>query len=214
MDNSNRIEYSPDDIQNCIYLLERFALDGTRLANLPESQRVALMTAAGRLSRPDRDQQRKRAREKRRADRHATVRMERKARAATGIRRAREVEVFAAPKRISGEFTDATEKLRSLNSPRNCYVCKALFTQLHHFYDSMCMPCAELNYQKRFQTAPLHGQVAVLTGSRLKIGYQAALMMLRAGARVIATTRFPVDSALRYAREEDYHQWRDRLHIY
>ena len=214
MDNSDRIEYSPDDIQNCISLLERFALDGTRLANLPESQRIALMTAAGRLSRPDRDQRRKRTREKRRADRHATVRMERKARAATGIRRAREVEVFAAPKRISGEFSDTTEKPRSLNSPRNCYVCKDLFTQLHHFYDSMCMPCAELNYQKRFQTAPLHGQVAVLTGSRLKIGYQAALMMLRAGARVIATTRFPVDSALRYTREEDFDQWRDRLHIY
>lgn len=214
MDNSNRIEYSPDDIQNCIALLERLALDGTRLANLPESQRIALMTAAGRLSRPDRDQQRKRTREKRRAERHTIVREERNARAATGIRRAREVEVFAAPKQIPGKFINATEKPRSLNSPRNCYVCKALFTQLHHFYDSMCMPCAELNYQKRFQTAPLHGQVAVLTGSRLKIGYQTALMMLRAGATVIATSRFPVDSALRYTREEDYDQWHDRLHIY
>jgi NAD(P)-dependent dehydrogenase (short-subunit alcohol dehydrogenase family) len=39
-------------------------------------------------------------------------------------------------------------------------------------------------------------------------------MMLRAGARVIATTRFPVDSALRYAREVDYADWSDRLHIY
>ncbi len=38
--------------------------------------------------------------------------------------------------------------------------------------------------------------------------------MLRAGALVIATTRFPVDSALRYAKEEDYEAWKDRLHIY
>ncbi|PIW61250.1 MAG: hypothetical protein COW13_03440, partial [Candidatus Omnitrophica bacterium CG12_big_fil_rev_8_21_14_0_65_50_5] len=36
----------------------------------------------------------------------------------------------------------------------------------------------------------------------------------RAGAHVIATTRFPVDSALRYSREEDFSQWNNRLHIY
>jgi NAD(P)-dependent dehydrogenase (short-subunit alcohol dehydrogenase family) len=98
--------------------------------------------------------------------------------------------------------------------PRNCYVCKAEFTKVHFFYDSMCPKCADFNYAKRFQTAPLDGQTALITGSRLKIGYQAALMMLRAGARVIATTRFPVDSALRYAREKDFSQWADRLHIY
>jgi NAD(P)-dependent dehydrogenase (short-subunit alcohol dehydrogenase family) len=37
----------------------------------------------------------------------------------------------------------------------------------------------------------------LITGSRLKIGYQATLMMLRAGAQVVATTRFPVDSKSR-----------------
>ena len=214
MKDNSRTEYSSDDIQNCIAVLERLAQDGTELANLPDAQRIALMTAAGRLSRPDRDEQRKRTRKKRRVDRHTRVSKERKARAATGIRRARENEVFTAPKQISGAPADVTERPRVLNTPRNCYVCKDLFTQLHHFYDSMCLPCAEFNYQKRFQTAALHGQVAVITGSRLKIGYQATLMMLRAGARVIATTRFPVDSALRYVREEDYDQWCDRLHIY
>ena len=54
----------------------------------------------------------------------------------------------------------------------------------------------EFNYAKRFQTASLESQVALITGARLKIGYQASLMMLRAGAHVIATTRFPVDAAL------------------
>ena len=73
---------------------------------------------------------------------------------------------------------------------------------------------ADLNYRKRFQTASLHGQIALITGSRLKIGYQATLMMLRAGATVIATTRFPVDAAIRYSREEDYAVWGDRLHIH
>src|SRR5690606_19358894 len=97
---------------------------------------------------------------------------------------------------------------------RNCYVCKKEFTLLHHFYDQMCVECAEFNYQKRFQTADLTNQIAVITGSRLKIGYQASLMMLRSGATVIATTRFPKDSAIRYAKEEDFHEWKDRLHIY
>ena len=78
----------------------------------------------------------------------------------------------------------------------------------------MCPGCADFNYKKRFQSAPLDGRAAVITGARLKIGYQAALMMLRAGARVIATTRFPVDAAARYARETDFPVWKDRLHIF
>ncbi len=101
-----------------------------------------------------------------------------------------------------------------LIKPRACYVCKAKFTRVHFFYDAMCATCADFNYSRRFQTASLEGQTALITGSRLKIGYQAALMMLRAGATVIATTRFPVDSALRYSREKDFEQWRGRLHIY
>ncbi len=87
--------------------------------------------------------------------------------------------------------------IRELQTPRNCYVCKVEFRRLHFFYDAMCEACATLNYAKRFQTAPLHGKVAIITGARLKIGYQASLMMLRAGARVIATTRFPNDAAAR-----------------
>jgi NAD(P)-dependent dehydrogenase (short-subunit alcohol dehydrogenase family) len=56
--------------------------------------------------------------------------------------------------------------------------------------------------------------VALLTGGRVKIGYQAGLKLLRAGARVIVTTRFPNDSARRYAGEKDFGDWRDRLEIY
>tara|TARA_B100001750_G_scaffold113986_1_gene89988 strand:- start:503 stop:1639 length:1137 start_codon:yes stop_codon:yes gene_type:complete len=78
----------------------------------------------------------------------------------------------------------------------------------------MCTECGDFNYAKRFQTAEVDGQVAVITGSRLKIGYHITLMLLRGGATVIATTRFPVDSALRFSKEEDFHQWKDRLHIH
>jgi NAD(P)-dependent dehydrogenase (short-subunit alcohol dehydrogenase family) len=78
----------------------------------------------------------------------------------------------------------------------------------------MCETCADFNYQKRFQSASLLGRTALITGARVKIGFQAALMMLRAGARVIVTTRFPRDAAQRFAREVDFESFRDRLQIH
>src|SRR5699024_9384814 len=108
----------------------------------------------------------------------------------------------------------ANHKGEKLNSPRNCYVCKKEYTDLHFFYDAMCPECAEFNYQKRFQTASLAGQVALIIGARLKIGYHATLMMLRAGATVIATTRFPMDAAIRFSKEDDFPEWKDRLQIH
>ncbi|MBM3961029.1 MAG: SDR family oxidoreductase, partial [Planctomycetes bacterium] len=97
---------------------------------------------------------------------------------------------------------------------RNCYVCKTTFTELHHFYDSLCQRCGDFHFGKRHQTADLRGRVAVVTGARVKIGYQASILLLRAGCRVVATTRFPHDAALRYSREADFAAWRDRLHVH
>ena len=54
--------------------------------------------------------------------------------------------------------------------------------------------------RKRTETADLRGRVALLTGGRVKIGYQAGIKLLRAGAQLIVTTRFPRDAAARYAR--------------
>src|SRR5262249_24097184 len=71
-----------------------------------------------------------------------------------------------------------------------------------------------LNFRKRTELADLRGRVALLTGGRVKIGYQAGIKLLRAGARLIVTTRFPRDSAARYAREPDFAEWRDRLEIF
>ena len=206
-------------IRACIPVLEQLVEKSELLVHLSEKERIALVTAAGKISRPDRREIKKRNKEKKQQQRRAVVNKERHLRAATGIRRAREAEVFTAPGQID-QLPCTTGKTaphhpeKFLKTPRNCYVCKAEFTRLHHFYDAMCPACAEFNYRKRFQTASLKGQVALITGSRLKIGYQATLMMLRAGARVIATTRFPRDSALRFSREPDFADWGDRLHIY
>ena len=74
--------------------------------------------------------------------------------------------------------------------------------------------CADVNYAKRGELADLRGRVALLTGGRVKIGYQAGLKLLRAGAHLIVTTRFPRDSAARYAREPDFGDWAQRLEIF
>jgi NAD(P)-dependent dehydrogenase (short-subunit alcohol dehydrogenase family) len=97
---------------------------------------------------------------------------------------------------------------------QHCYVCKQKYSLIHHFYDQMCPACAEFNFAKRTELADLSGRVALLTGGRVKIGYQAGLKLLRAGAQLIVTTRFPRDSAKRYAQEPDFHEWGHRLEIF
>ena len=96
---------------------------------------------------------------------------------------------------------------------RRCYICKKSYQKLHSFYDLMCEACGQENYQKRLQTADLTGRTAVVTGGRVKIGFQIALKLLRSGARVWVTSRFPCDTARRYAAETDFADWNDRLQI-
>ena len=202
-----------EQIEQCLLILEALNADTDQIFDIPKDKRVALIMAAGHLSRPSREEFDRRKKSARKASKRRIAEQDKSARNGTGIRSAREAIVFNAPKMIAltGE---ENEKEKELASPRNCYVCKKVFNRLHHFYDTMCKECGDFNYAKRFQTADLTGQVALVTGSRLKIGYHITLMMLRAGATVIATTRFPVDSALRFAKEEDFIQWGHRLKIH
>jgi len=199
------------EVRRATELLQAVVADRGVLADVPIELRQALLIAAGQASRPQSFQEKRLVKTLRRAKRVRDDAEDRKTRAETGIRVAREATVFAAPA-LRGAV--AEEPARELKKPKSCYVCKAEFTRLHHFYDSMCAECAEFNYAKRFQTADLTGRVGLVTGSRVKIGYHIALKMLRAGCEVIATTRFPHDSALRYSRETDFQEWKHRLHIH
>ncbi len=207
-------------IDSCIQILNSLVENSELLLHLPEASRLALLKAAGQLSRPSRDEIHKRRKDVRKHRRKLLRQAEKDKTAQTQIRRARAQKVFSAPKplpaQIHGNTQASSQKAAAvrLRSPRNCYVCKKKFNLLHFFYDSMCGDCADFNYKKRFQNTDLTGQIVIITGARLKIGYQATLMLLRAGARVIATTRFPVDAALRYAKEEDAQTWTSRLHIH
>jgi NAD(P)-dependent dehydrogenase (short-subunit alcohol dehydrogenase family) len=200
---------SEQEIRQCISILESLNKDTDQIFEILKEDRTALIIAAGKFSRPSREEFLKRKKNGKKAAKRKVQERDKHNRKKTGIRSAREATIFLAPAMIDPEEERDVEV-----APRNCYVCKTVFTKLHHFYDTMCKECGDFNYAKRFQTADLTGQVALVTGSRLKIGYHITLMMLRSGATVIATTRFPVDSALRFAKESDYNEWSDRLKIH
>ncbi|MES2462357.1 MAG: SDR family NAD(P)-dependent oxidoreductase [Armatimonadota bacterium] len=103
---------------------------------------------------------------------------------------------------------------QKLNEPECCYICKKDYTEVHFFYHLLCPECAAFNYQMRHLSADLTGRIALVTGGRVKIGHQTVLRLLRDGAKVIVTTRFPYAAARRFAAEPDSATWSDRLQLY
>lgn len=116
---------------------------------------------------------------------------------------------------------------QELHVSKVCYICKKKFSKVHFFYDQLCPFCATLNYRKRLQIGDLKDRIALVTGGRVKIGFslmfvtfspnvrlECALKLLRCGAFVIITTRFPLNAAVRYSKELDFEEWKSRLHIY
>ena len=207
-------------VRTALALLERFADDAALRERLPPEERERLHRCVGRIFSPDPVQRRKQRRAAARERNKARIQSEEAVLNQTGIRALRRKPVFTtpnvfppagpAPHDVQGDDPDRREALE----PQHCYVCKEKYTRIHHFYDQLCPSCAEFNFHKRSELADLRGRVALLTGGRVKIGYQAGLKLLRAGAQLIVTTRFPRDSAERYAQEPDFEQWQDRLEIF
>ncbi|MBA4150259.1 MAG: SDR family oxidoreductase [Verrucomicrobia bacterium] len=200
-------------------LLDTIANNRALLAELPEEERNRLLQLAGQVSRPDAlDRRRLRKAQLRQRAAEKQKRVE-EVLGNTGIRVLRQKPVFTTPNVHppigfeSHEIKDDPD-FREVVEPQNCYTCKQDYSTIHHFYDQLCPACAELNYRKREELADLRGRVALLTGGRVKIGYQAGIKLLRAGAQLIVTTRFPRDSAARYAQEPDFAEWGHRLEIF
>jgi NAD(P)-dependent dehydrogenase (short-subunit alcohol dehydrogenase family) len=200
-------------------MLEEIVADRALLAGVPPDDQRRLLQAAGHVYSPDAIARRRLVRATMRRRKATKVRHEDQVLDATGIRTLRRRPVYTSPNvfppaGFEQRETEDDPDIREPIEPQHCYVCKAKFTRIHHFYDQLCPECAAFNFAKRTETADLRGRVALLTGGRVKIGYQAGLKLLRAGARLIVTTRFPRDSAARYAREPDFGDWGDRLEIF
>ncbi|WP_406471501.1 SDR family NAD(P)-dependent oxidoreductase [Streptomyces sp. NBC_01615] len=97
--------------------------------------------------------------------------------------------------------------------PRTCYVCKTSYRQVDSFYHRLCPDCAADNTARRALATDLSGRRALLTGGRVKIGFQLALMMLRDGAELLVTSRFPHDTVRRFRAEPGSGKWLDRLTV-
>jgi NAD(P)-dependent dehydrogenase (short-subunit alcohol dehydrogenase family) len=219
----------PSRVRAAIELLEQLGADLPQLAEIDEDLRIKLVTAAGQLSRPDRYSRKQLGKVLARARVKARREADRTLLDGTGIRALRREPVFRTPlpkpewplelaeDGAGDEWAEAEarrEEGARVADARLCYVCKDHFHELHHFYDQLCPACAELNFAKREQSADLRGRVVLVTGARVKIGYQAAVKLLRAGADVLVATRFPRDAARRFGREPDAAEWTQRLHIY
>lgn len=207
-------------IEDATDLLEDIQDDRGLLAEVETEARNRFLTAAGMVSRPGKRARKKLARARLKKQRHERREHDDALMDSTKIREKRQNPVFQTPRwRDNAKYKQlaaapASEPIGQTEEARTCYVCRDSFTDVHFFYDQMCIKCGDFNFAKRSQTADLKGRVALVTGSRVKIGYQAAILLLRAGAYVICTTRFPNDAARRYASEEDFGEWKDRLKIY
>jgi NAD(P)-dependent dehydrogenase (short-subunit alcohol dehydrogenase family) len=215
MNSANRSpeSLSDDDVRTCMRVLRAIEADRSHLTSLSQEQRRELLMLAGLVTKPERHDVSRMLKGFRRAKREVAKQHDLGIIERAGLRVQRRSKVYA-PIRLERPKPETVSARREFHQERNCYVCKQSFAVMHRYYDSMCEPCGEFNYAKREQTADLSGRYALITGARVKIGFQASLKLLRAGVHVIVTTRFPVDAIDRYSKEPDFADFRGRLQIH
>src|SRR5262245_5206812 len=178
--------------------LEAYAAEHARLAEVPYPLRKRLLAACGKIADPRASERRAMRRALRRRDNRAQRERDLAALMQAALRRARRggkaetallpkhalparepfaealpAEPWPAPAGSSQAPAEATPAAPAeLGQARYCYVCKAPYTRVHFFYDSMCADCAERNHAKRTELCDLRGRVALVTGGRIKIGHE------------------------------------------
>lgn len=99
----------------------------------------------------------------------------------------------------------------------NCYICRLRINEPHKIFAAMCQPCGEFNLAGSSLSHPqnlnLEGRTALVTGARANLGFHVTLRLLRCGAAVIASTRYPRDAVARYLRQRDAADWKNRLKV-
>lgn len=165
---------------------------------------VALRRACGKFYKDVKKQRRRAKRDQIAAADRAVVEA-----TATGSARRIDDETAGIPLVSSAKGATAG----TLIIPRACYVCKEKYTLVDAFYHQLCPQCAAFNHSKRDARTDLSGRRALLTGGRAKIGMYIALRLLRDGAHLTITTRFPKDAVRRFRSMPDSGEWIDRLKI-
>jgi NAD(P)-dependent dehydrogenase (short-subunit alcohol dehydrogenase family) len=191
------MEIPPEEMEHCLQILQRIA-DTPGIIRRNDRFKGLISKIYKESKRDDQREERWRQRIE-----------DRKMQATTGMVQIQRDAVSAA-----ALPPPEAEHVKTLNRPETCYICKAEYIQVHFFYHLLCPECAEFNYRMRHLHADLKGRTALVTGGRVKIGFQTVLRLLRDGAKVIVTTRFPHSAARRFYAEADATDWADRLHLY
>lgn len=112
-----------------------------------------------------------------------------------------------------------TDAPRVSDVKKRCYICRYRFlaNDSHKLYPSLCRQCGMFNIGCSNLSLPekldLTGKIALVTGGRINLGYFTAVRLLRCGAKVIVSSRYPADAAIRYSTEPDFPQWEKRLKV-
>ena len=150
-------------------------------------------------------------RQRRRAKRDAIAAADREVVSATATGSPQRIDDETAGLPLTSTARGATAGV--LQVPRGCYICKAKYTLVDAFYHQLCPDCAATSHAKRDARTDLTGRRALLTGGRAKIGMYIALRLLRDGAHLTITTRFPNDAVRRFASLPDSGDWIHRLKV-
>jgi NAD(P)-dependent dehydrogenase (short-subunit alcohol dehydrogenase family) len=210
---------APEQLRAAIQILEKAAVNRSLLAGLSPEEYSRLLKASGEVLQPNPRERRQFIKSRARQWKAEKLRRQQDLLNQTGIRELRHRPTFTTPNPLPAPAIQPHEVendpgFRDAIEPQHCYICKRHYSTLHHFYDQLCPECADLNFRKRTELADLSGRVALISGGRVKIGYQAGIRLLRSGAHLIVTTRFPRDAATRYSKEPDFAQWGQRLEIF
>jgi hypothetical protein len=131
---------SEKEIDDCLRVLEALAEDRAELLSVEVEKRHRLLMAAGRVSRPDRNEQRRLLRAARRKDKHAVKAHDEALLSRAQIRQKRLEPVFSTPEPAAleaaagGSFVAGENHAAcgepELNVARACYVCKTRVTRV------------------------------------------------------------------------------------
>jgi NAD(P)-dependent dehydrogenase (short-subunit alcohol dehydrogenase family) len=110
-------------------------------------------------------------------------------------------------------YFTSTEKI--LNCLPSCYICKKYYNPSVWIdvYDNLCLQCAKENYINKNLSTNLTDMTFFVSGGRVKLGFGTCLKLLRCGAKVITSTRYPHFAMKNYQSESDYDSWKDNLTI-
>ena len=203
-----QLENAPgrEELRRALEVLEAVVSDRAILAQLSQDERTRLLVAAGRTVHPDLQQKRRLVRSLRSAERRRAEARDRSLLRATGIRAARQAEVFVPPPRALPAGEPQAE--REVGTPKRCYVCKTEYRRVHFFYDAMCPPLRRAQLR---EALPDRGPARAGRAHHRRARQDRLPGRAHAAARGRARRSRPRASRTtppqRYAREPDFADW-------